>query len=61
MSRRQKSLERFMETNRIPAARVDIPGLCQAFQREMTRGLEGRSSTLPMIHLYRDFSGAAAR
>jgi len=49
MSRRQKSLERFMETNRIRAARVDIPGLCQAFQREMTRGLEGRSSTLPMI------------
>jgi hexokinase len=50
-----------MEVNRIPASRVDIPRLCQSFRQEMTRGLEGRPSTLPMIPTFIETSREVPR
>lgn len=61
MSRRSGSLERFMEVNRIPASRVDIPRLCRSFWLEMIRGLEGRPSTLPMIPTFIETSREVPR
>ena len=61
MSRRSGSLERFMEVNRIPASRVDVPRLCQSFRQEMIRGLEGRPSSLPMIPTFIETSREVPR
>jgi hexokinase len=52
MIRPLKSLDRFLDENRMSPARIDVPGLCTAFLKEMSRGLTGRSSTLPMIPTY---------
>ncbi|HYW82689.1 MAG TPA: hexokinase [Spirochaetia bacterium] len=61
MSRRPGSLERFMEVNRIPASRVDIPRLCRSFRQEMTSGLDGRPSSLPMIPTFIETSREVPR
>jgi hexokinase len=61
MNRRSGSFERFMEINRIPASRIDFPRLCQSFRQEMTRGLEGRPSSLPMIPTFIETSREVPR
>ena len=46
------SIGRFLAANRIVADRLDLARYCGAFLGEMSLGLKGRSSTLPMIPTY---------
>ncbi len=46
------SVERFLARNRIVADRLDLAKYCRAFLDEMSRGLQGKASTLPMIPTY---------
>ncbi|MGO9309633.1 MAG: hexokinase, partial [Spirochaetia bacterium] len=48
----RSAVERFLARNRVLADRLDLPRYCRAYLEEMTRGLEGRPSTLPMIPTY---------
>jgi hexokinase len=55
------SVERFLARNRIAVSRIDLSKYCRAFLEEMARGLQGRSSTLPMIPTYVETSREVLR
>jgi hexokinase len=46
------SIERFLARNRVVTGRLDLQKYCGAFLAEMSRGLQERPSTLPMIPTY---------
>jgi len=45
-------IERFLRHHRMHPGSIDLRGCCDAFLEEMTRGLQGRPSSLPMIPAY---------
>src|SRR5208282_1001463 len=45
-------VERFLARNRVITERLELGKYCRAFLEEMSRGLQGRPSTLPMIPTY---------
>ena len=47
-----KSIQRFLTRNRVLTDRHDLAKYCRAFLEEMSRGLQGQPSTLPMIPTY---------
>jgi hexokinase len=47
-------IERFCARNHLITDRLDLGKYCRAFLEEMSRGLQGRPSTLPMIPTYVD-------
>jgi hexokinase len=55
------TIERFLSTNRMHPGSVNLRACCDAFLEEMSRGLEGRPSSLPMIPTYIETSRAVAR
>jgi hexokinase len=55
------TIERFLRRNRLHPGSIDLPGICHAFMEEMSRGLEGRPSSLPMIPTYLETSRAVHR
>ncbi len=61
MARAQSSIERFLARNRLHPSGIDLRGCCDAFLEEMTRGLEGRPSSLPMIATYIETARAVPR
>jgi hexokinase len=54
-------IDRFLRVNRMDAARIDLRACCAAFIDEMTRGLEARPSSLPMIPTYIETARAVER
>jgi hexokinase len=45
-------MQEFLRRNRMDPARLDVRAFCRAYVEEMTRGLAGRPSSLPMIPTY---------
>jgi hexokinase len=54
-------IDGFLRRNRMEAARIDLRACCAAFIDEMTRGLEARPSSLPMIPTYIETARAVER
>jgi hexokinase len=55
------TIEQFLSTNGMNPEGLDLRAFCDAFLDEMTRGLEGRPSSLPMIPTYIETSRAVLR
>ena len=61
MARAETSIVRFLRRNRLHPSGIDLRGCCDAFVQEMTRGLQGRPSSLPMIATYIETARAVPR
>jgi hexokinase len=55
------AVDSFLRRNRLDAGRIDLGRACDAFLDEMTRGLEGRPSSLPMIPTFIETARAVPR
>ena len=54
-------IEGFLAENRLHPGSFDLRACCDAFREEMTRGLDGQPSSLPMIPTYIETSRAVPR
>lgn len=61
MARAETPIARFLRRNRLHPSCIDLRRCCDAFMEEMTRGLEGRPSSLPMIATYIETARAVPR
>jgi hexokinase len=57
----RRALSAFLRRNRMSVDDIDINACCRAYGEEMTRGLEGRASSLPMIPTYIETARSVAR